>query len=111
MGWQPPQLLSKSLLAIATAAGEGGTLPPLLVCELAVSGANNDKPRRTLSSCKTLSMASDLQSARSVSIVLPQAWRLVFPRFTRGEENVGLLGELDGAKTACPLDIERVEPV
>jgi hypothetical protein len=71
-------LLSKSLLAIATAAGEGGTLPPLLVCELAVSGADNDKPRTMLSSRKILVMASDLQSARNVSIVRPEAWRLIF---------------------------------
>lgn len=29
--------------------GEGGTLPPLLVCELAVFGADNVKPRMMLS--------------------------------------------------------------
>lgn len=110
MGWQPPQLLSKSLLPIATAAGEGGTLPPLLVCELAVSGADKDKPIRMLSSRKILVMASDLQSARNASIVRPEAWRLMFQRSIPGEDNVDSLDELDGVKIA-PLDIERVEPV
>jgi hypothetical protein len=57
--------------------GEGGTLPPLLVCELAVSGADNDRPRSTLSSRKILIMASDLQSARNVSIVRRQGWGLI----------------------------------
>jgi hypothetical protein len=103
-------LLSKSLLSIATAAGEGGTLAPLLVCALAVSGADNDKPGRMLSSRKILVMASDLQSARNVSFVRPEAWRLIFQRSIRGEDNAGLLDELDGVKTA-PLDIERVNPV
>jgi len=68
MGWQAAQLPSKLLLPIATAAGEGGTPPPLMVCELAVSGSDNDKPRTMLSSCKILVMASDLQSARSVQL-------------------------------------------
>ena len=107
MGWQPPQLLSKSLLPIATAAGEGGTLPPLLVCELAVSGADNDKPIRMLGSRKILILASDLQSACDVSIVCRQGWRLISNDLY---EDVGSLHERDGVK-AAPLDIERVEPV
>jgi len=39
-----------------------------MVCELAVSGSDNDKPRTMLGSCKILVMASDLQSARSVQL-------------------------------------------
>jgi hypothetical protein len=93
-------LLSKLLLPIATAAGEGGTLPPLLVCELAVSGADNDKPRMMLSSCKILVMASDLQFARNVSLVRREGWRLMFQRSISGEDNVHSLDELDGVKTA-----------
>jgi hypothetical protein len=37
--------------------------------ELAVSGTDNDKPIGMLSSRKNLVMATDLQSARNVSIV------------------------------------------
>jgi hypothetical protein len=73
--------------------GEGGTLPPLLVCELAVSGADNYKPRRMLSSCKILVMASDLQSARNASIVRRQGSN---DRY----EDVGSLDERDSAKAA-----------
>ena len=51
-------------------------LPPVLVCGLAVLGADNDK--HMISSREILVMASDLQSARNVSIVRPEAWRLKF---------------------------------
>jgi hypothetical protein len=76
--------------APADCDSRGGTLPPLLVCELAVSEVDNDKPRRMLSSRKILVMASDLQSARNVSIVRPEAWRLMFQRSMPGEDNVDL---------------------
>jgi hypothetical protein len=74
---------------------EGGTLPPLLVCEPAVSGADNDKPKMMLISCRILIMASDLQSARNASIVRRQSWRLISnDRY----EDVGSLDERDGVK-------------
>jgi hypothetical protein len=60
--------------------GEGGTLPPLLVCEMAVFGADNVNPRMMLSSCNILVMASDLQSARNVSIGSPAGLKADFQR-------------------------------
>jgi hypothetical protein len=95
---QAAQLLSKSHLPIATVAGEGGTLPPVLVCGLAVLGVDNDK--HMLSSREILVRASDLQSARNVSIVRPEAWRLKFQRSIRGQDNVDSLDELDGVEAA-----------
>ena len=46
---------------------------PCWFAELAVFGAYNVKARMMLSSCNILVMASDLQSARNVSIVRRQS--------------------------------------
>jgi hypothetical protein len=72
-----------------------------------VFGTDDVKPRMMLGSCDILVMASDLQSARNVSTVRRQGWRLISNDRC---EDVGSRDERDGVK-AAPLDIERVEPV